>query len=439
VSLALLEIWRRNDTTFFVRTPIKECRDIKLSGSVTQSDDIPQEIHCKSQPCRSAEQAYSSSIENSQRQILQSSKERNSTEKKAVATKLYRESIDVLQYMGNYSANRRPEKRNQIQNVIRSYPTLLNNPENTLFPSLSRESNRKTLGSVDNYEVYTEGNGDLTPRSEVENTAAIHSHTEKVDTCVYDNVSEETCNRDLNVCRFGDNTSKASDDIFQSSDVHDKYIAGNIVTGKGSVLAAASVDEKQISRNHSEDDSTHSVLSSTTKKTELPTDDISNGYQSSLDSTKTHSINHNNGTPRSTASEASTSTTSSAEDYSFSSKGDSTRFANDATSEAEFSNESDAFANSASLCSSRIEDNDDTTSRLSSFESPSLASGSQRKMSWRVLNPPHPICSLQGLDELILDRKRKEMRGKRSKIGSQTKRKLFRSKKRGGTNGRGRR
>jgi hypothetical protein len=50
-------------------------------------------------------------------------------------------------------------------------------------------------------------------------------------------------------------------------------------------------------------------------------------------------------------------------------------------------------------------------------------------MSWRVLNPPHPICSLQHLDELMLDRKRKELKAKRSKAGTQTKARVVSVKK----------
>ena len=46
----------------------------------------------------------------------------------------------------------------------------------------------------------------------------------------------------------------------------------------------------------------------------------------------------------------------------------------------------------------------------------------KRIMSWRVLNPPHPICSLQRLEELKLQRDLKRRGSKRPKKGGRTKR-----------------
>ncbi len=81
-----------------------------------------------------------------------------------------------------------------------------------------------------------------------------------------------------------------------------------------------------------------------------------------------------------------------------------------------------------SFLSPQIEESDD------SVESPFLrnpgrktyiTSQSKRKklrMSWRVLNPPHPTCSLQRLEELKLQRDLKRRGSKRPKKGGRTKR-----------------
>lgn len=349
--------------------------------------------------------------------------------------------------------------------------------------------------SVRNITILDPGTDSLDePNRFKEKELPASSHTEEVDTREEENMSCETNTRDLNIRRvvptmdgtdsqmefdvLDDNASEASEKFFQSSsDVRDEKIVENVVTvqekqiplnhsegdsdhnGLSSMSKAPEspiefctlpddISEEQISRNHSEDDSAHNGLSSTSKEAESPIefstlpDDVSVGSQSSPDSTKKYSADSkNNGTPRSIGTKPSTSITSPAEDCSFSSKGDSVRSGTDATSEAEAESpsvespsvESDTFDDRASHCSSRIEDNDDATSRLStrSFESTSLASQklNQRRMSWRVLNPPHPICSLQHLDELMLDRKRKELKAKRSKAGTQTKARVVSVKK----------
>jgi hypothetical protein len=320
------------------------------------------------------------------------------------------------------------------------------------------------------------------------------SHTEEVDTRrEEENMSCKTSTRDLGIRRvvpimdetdsrmeldvLDDNASEASEEVSQSSDVRDEKIAENVVTvqekqiplnhseGDSAHKKPTSrpkeaesplefctlpddISEEQISRNHSEGDSVHNGLSSTSKETESPIefctlpDDISVGSQSSSNSTKRNSADRKkNGTPRSIGTEPSMSITSPAEDCSFSTKEDSVRSGNDGAESP--SVESDTFDDRASHCSSRIENNDDSTSRLStrSFGSTSLASQkpNHRRMSWRTLNPPHPICSLQQLDELMLDLKRKEMKAKRSKAGTQTKARAVSAKKKAKTKSRGRR
>jgi hypothetical protein len=319
------------------------------------------------------------------------------------------------------------------------------------------------------------------PKLFKEKELPVSSHTEEADTREEENMSCETSTRDLNIRRvvptmdgtdsrmefdvLDDNASEASEENFQSSDVSDEKIVENVVTVQekqiplnhsegdsdhkeltsrpkeaespiGFCTLPDDISEEQISRN--KDDSAHNGLSSTSKEAESPIefctlpDDISVGSQSSSNSTNNYSADRKrNGTPRSIGTEPSLSITSPAEDCSFSSKGDSVLSGNDGAESP--SVESDTFDDRASRCSSRIGDNDDARSRLStrSFGSTSLASQKlhQRRMSWRVLNPPHPICSLQQLDELMLDRKRKELKAKRSKAGTQTKARVISVKK----------
>lgn len=81
-------------------------------------------------------------------------------------------------------------------------------------------------------------------------------------------------------------------------------------------------------------------------------------------------------------------------------------------------------------CDSSIESPGATTkfdSKKNSSRDLNSSSFIQRKrngMSWRVLNPPHPLCSLQRLEELVfLETKRKKSRAKRPKRGGRTQRK----------------
>lgn len=63
-------------------------------------------------------------------------------------------------------------------------------------------------------------------------------------------------------------------------------------------------------------------------------------------------------------------------------------------------------------------------SRSLSIESLGVRTYARRRHSWRALNPPHPICSLQRLAEIVAERKRLDDRAKRAKWG---KRKLLRT------------
>ena len=564
------EDMERKSNIFSISTPIKGDKGIELSKSVTRSKGIPREIHLKTPSCSSAEKANGSlGINSFERRTVQLSEGIRSSGKKAVPTKLAsREPKDAQQSVEDFrSAIRRSEDRNKIQKGIRSHLTSLESPKNTFSPELSRELNRGAPSRVDKNEPPSEGNANLTTWSKIDDTVAIHSHglkrsdrnitildpeiesldesnrfkkeempasshTVEADAREEENMSCETSTRDLNIRRvvptmdgtdsrmefdvLDDNASEASDELFQSSDVRDGKIVGNVVTVQEKQIPldhsegdsvhkeltsrpketespielctlpddiseeqisrnyskddsvsngltsrpketespvefctlTDDISEEQISRNHSEDDSAHNGLSSTSKETESPIefcslpDDVSVGFQSSSNSTKKYSADRQkNGTPMSIGTEPSISITSPAEDYSFSSKGDSVRSGNDGAESP--SVESDTFDDRASHCSSRIEDNDDATSRLStrSFGSTSLASQklNQRRMSWRTLNPPHPICSLQQLDELMLDRKRKELKAKRSKAGTQTKTRVVSAKKKAKTKSRGRR
>ena len=74
------------------------------------------------------------------------------------------------------------------------------------------------------------------------------------------------------------------------------------------------------------------------------------------------------------------------------------------------------------------------------LKSTSFIPRKHNRMSWRVLNPPHPICSLQRLEELMfLERKRTKFRGRRPKKGGRTKRKRISAGRRRKSKGVGRR
>mmetsp|Transcript_15904 Transcript_15904/g.32591 ORF Transcript_15904/g.32591 Transcript_15904/m.32591 type:complete len:166 (-) Transcript_15904:346-843(-) len=79
---------------------------------------------------------------------------------------------------------------------------------------------------------------------------------------------------------------------------------------------------------------------------------------------------------------------------------------------------------------SSAEDSLNATKSPCGDDSSFLTLGNHCRMSRRVLNPPHPICSLQRLEELILQRKREELKAQRSKKGRQIKRKKLPPRKR---------
>jgi hypothetical protein len=91
-----------------------------------------------------------------------------------------------------------------------------------------------------------------------------------------------------------------------------------------------------------------------------------------------------------------------------------------------------------SYCSPEIEDSNNTKRSIRGYRTISSTPRKQNRMSWRVLNPPHPICSLQHLEELILQNKRKELQAKQPKGGRQTKRKKYSAKRRRKSKSRGR-
>eukprot|EP00536_Pseudo-nitzschia_multiseries_P006049 jgi/Psemu1/286209/fgenesh1_pg.124_\ len=77
-----------------------------------------------------------------------------------------------------------------------------------------------------------------------------------------------------------------------------------------------------------------------------------------------------------------------------------------------------------------------TTASPVGADSPQSSLGSRRKMSWRVLNPPHPICSLQRLDEIVREEQQK---AKQAKKRRQSKRKKPATRRRRQPKKRGRR
>jgi hypothetical protein len=94
--------------------------------------------------------------------------------------------------------------------------------------------------------------------------------------------------------------------------------------------------------------------------------------------------------------------------------------------------------NEDSYCSPEIEDRNDTKRSIRGFKTKPSTPRRQTSMSWRVLNPPHPVCSLQRLEELILQNKRKVLQAKRPKRGRQTNRKNYSAKRRRISKSRGR-
>lgn len=94
--------------------------------------------------------------------------------------------------------------------------------------------------------------------------------------------------------------------------------------------------------------------------------------------------------------------------------------------------------NEDSYGSSEIEDRNDTKRSIRGFKTKPSTPRRQTRMSWRVLNPPHPVCSLQRLEELILQNKRKVLQAKRPKRGRQTNRKNYSAKRQRKSKSRGR-
>jgi hypothetical protein len=97
-----------------------------------------------------------------------------------------------------------------------------------------------------------------------------------------------------------------------------------------------------------------------------------------------------------------------------------------------FENENDPY------WSPNVEDGIDQMGTITEFNSISNTPRKQNRMSWRVLNPPDPICSLQRLDKLILRRKRKDLQAKRPKRRGRARRKQNSVKRRRKSKSRGR-
>lgn len=366
-----------NTIKFVARTPTDACRGTESYKPIARSKKIPREIYCESQ------ENLSPTV--TRQQALRSEK-KGISEEKVDATKLVN--------LGT------PELKDSLQFV-----------EDCSMPEKGEMTNVNSIGE----------------------DTKLNKH-EGDDTSVYAKNEIEL------------------DENLNSGNIYGEQISENVNALKGLAIRSASTEKRQSPRYNLENNSYHSGASSIAKDEESTfefgahSDGVSDGYQSSgFDSTKEYSVDHSNRTPISLTKDLSVSTTSGAENCSLSSSREPGSYASNAASRSDSVVESGTFDDASHDASSIIEENDGATSFASrassrveeendeatSFGSTSsVSTTSHRSMGWRVLNPPHPLCTLQMLDKLILERKRKELKARRSQIGNETKTRKFSGRKR---------